>query len=79
MEISLQKQLACARRELALRTRVYPRWVATEKMTEDAARRELDGMAAIVQTLERLCTREEEIPPGLVVEVRSVLAGGDPH
>lgn len=32
---SLTEQLACARRELSLRQRVYPNWVGAGKMTGD--------------------------------------------
>jgi hypothetical protein len=60
MDISLTEQLRCAKRELALRNNVYPRWVAADQMTAHAAKRELAGMTAIVQTLERLCTADAQ-------------------
>jgi hypothetical protein len=50
--VGLQDMLACARRELAMRERVYPRWVATNKMTKAAAERELRVMRAIVAHFE---------------------------
>lgn len=52
--ISLEQMIGCAKRELGMRQRVYPRWVATGKMTAAQERLEVDTMAAIVTTLERL-------------------------
>lgn len=53
-EISVTDQLAEAKRELALRRRVYPRWIAQETLPEHVARQQLAAMAAIVTTLEGL-------------------------
>ena len=52
--VSLRLQLACARRELALRVRVYARLVANEMMLQSKATQELAAMSAIVQTLQAL-------------------------
>lgn len=52
--ISLQRQLECVRREIALRKRVYPRWVANERMSEAKAAEEIATMEAVAQTLEQL-------------------------
>lgn len=57
-DIALTEQLACARRELRLRTTCYPRWVAQEQMTEREAQRQIAAMTAIVRTLERLVQAE---------------------
>ena len=51
MAISLDAQLACVRREHALRQRVYPRWVATNKMTQAQADHELATMEAVYRSL----------------------------
>ena len=40
---------ACAVRELAMRRRVYPRWVAGGKMKQDAADHEIAAMEAIME------------------------------
>lgn len=50
---SLTEQLAAARRELAMRQRVYPKWINAGKLTPAKATHEVDCMDAIVQTLER--------------------------
>lgn len=50
--VSLQDMLGCARRELAMRKRVYPGWVARGKMEADKAELETRFMEAIVQHFE---------------------------
>jgi hypothetical protein len=52
--VSLEKQLDCARRELALRKRVYPGWVNAKRLNAFKAEDEIAAMAAIVKTLEGL-------------------------
>lgn len=52
--VPLDKQIACAKRELAMRKRVYPSWVTAKRMTVFKAEDEIDAMAAIVETLEGL-------------------------
>lgn len=49
--VPLTTQLAAARRELAMRRNVYPKWVAGGRMTEAKAGVEIAAMAAIVETL----------------------------
>lgn len=49
--ISLDNQLICARRELALRKNVYPKWVANGRMSQLAADHEIEAMEAIVDTI----------------------------
>lgn len=56
--VPLRLQLACARRELALRVRVYARLVANETMLQSTATRELAAMSAIVRTLKALVEAE---------------------
>jgi hypothetical protein len=55
--IPLDRQVACAKRELALRKRVYPTWVNAKRMNEFKAEEEIAAMAAIVATLEGLAKR----------------------
>lgn len=52
--LSLENQIACVKREVAMRERVYPAWVRAGKMTEDKARHELAAMRATLITLEFL-------------------------
>ena len=53
-EVSLSDQVACAKRELALRRRVYPQWVGAKRMNQFKAESEILAMQAIVRTLEDL-------------------------
>ena len=52
--MTLEQQLACATRELAMRRRVYPRWVEADRIPAEVATHEIQAMAAIVATLEQL-------------------------
>src|SRR6185436_15545739 len=54
MPVSLADQLACVRRELSLRQRVYPRLIAQKSMTQAGADFQLAAMQAVLQTLEEL-------------------------
>ena len=58
--ITLDDQLAEARRELALRKRCYPGWVTRGTMTEDQAEDHLAVQEAIVATLQRLVDGEAQ-------------------
>lgn len=53
-EITLEMQIACAKREVALRKRVYPRFVAAKRLNEFKAEEEIAVMTAVVATLESL-------------------------
>jgi hypothetical protein len=44
-----REMLMCAQRELEMRERVYPRWIALGKMSEGRAAREIALMRAIAQ------------------------------
>lgn len=55
----LPQQLACAKRELALRRNVYPKWIDQGRMTQAVANAELDAMAAIVESIQKLVYLEE--------------------
>lgn len=57
---ALDDLIACARRELEMRRRVYPRWVSAGKMAADKANRELMLMETIVGTLLNL--KEKDTP-----------------
>lgn len=50
-DVDLNDLLACCRRELALRQRVYPKWVAKGSMTEKKAEKEIEQMRAVVEFL----------------------------
>jgi hypothetical protein len=52
-EYPLAIQIAAVRREIALRERAYPRWVANARMKPERAAFELGAMRAVLATLER--------------------------
>lgn len=52
--MTIDEQIACAKRELAMRQRVYPSFVDRKKMTPDKAGHEIEAMRAIIKTLETI-------------------------
>lgn len=64
-ELALGEQIACVSREIAMRERVYPRWVESGRMTQEKADQELATMRAVRATLvaeqERRDQREFEL------------------
>lgn len=59
MIVSLSDQLQSVRREVAMRKRVYPRWIASGKMTPELAAREIAAMQAVEHTIAELAKGEE--------------------
>lgn len=57
---TLQEQMRCVEREIAMRERVYPRWVAMKKMTQIKADYELNCMKEVLATLESVNQKIEE-------------------
>ena len=51
---TLADQIACIKREITLRERVYARQMALGRMSESTASRELAAMHAVLKTLERI-------------------------
>jgi hypothetical protein len=54
VSVTLAQQIACVRRELAMRKNVYAKRVADHKMRQGEADLELAAMAAVLSTLEGL-------------------------
>ncbi len=57
-EYTLDVQIACVRRELALRKAAYPRWVAGHRMKAEVADHEINCMQAVHDTLTALLALE---------------------
>jgi hypothetical protein len=68
MEISLEHQLACARRELRMRRQLYPAWVQMGRMRQSTADFELAAMEAIALTIQHLLEQESPQMPLLTGE-----------
>ena len=49
--IDLTQQIKCVEREIAMRLKVYPRWVQRGKMQQQQATYELAAMGAVLNTL----------------------------
>lgn len=67
--VPLARQVACVERELRMRRRAYPRWIAAGRMTEQEAARETWEMQAVLDTLRGLAGAPTAVQPDL-------LAGG---
>lgn len=50
-EIPIERQIACVRRELAMRKNVYPKWVAAKRMKQETADAEISALQATHDTL----------------------------
>lgn len=50
----LERQVACVRREIALRRRVYPKWVAAGRMPKAKADTEIAEMEAVLATVTKV-------------------------
>ena len=51
-DVPIARQIACVKRELGMRRRVYPKRVADGRMTEADHQREVAEMEAVLATLE---------------------------
>lgn len=56
--LPLSVQLAAVRREIGLRRRNYPLWVARGRLTQAKADHEIAAMQAVEASLERLAASE---------------------
>lgn len=51
MSITIEQQIKCVAREIKMRESVYPKWVASHKMSQDAADNQIACMKAVLETL----------------------------
>jgi hypothetical protein len=58
--VTIDDMLACVRREIGMRRRVYPRWVEQSKMSAADADREIETMEAVHTHL--LAEKERQNP-----------------
>ena len=54
MTADLERQIKCVEREIGMRERVYPRWIAGKKMSQSKANDEIAMMRAVLETLKGL-------------------------
>lgn len=53
MSVSIEDQIKCVEREIKMRARVYPRFIASGKMTPQGAEKEIENMKAVLETLKK--------------------------
>lgn len=63
----LNEQIACVKREIGMRERVYPNFVARGKMKEEKAEDEREAMRSVLDTLEHLASAGEPTQSHLVI------------
>ena len=64
--VTLERQIACVRRELTMRRKVYPKWIAGGRMTQEQAQEQISTMEAVQATLEQLLAqRKAQVTPEL--------------
>lgn len=51
MTVTIDQQIACLRREIAMRKNVYPKWVANGRLKQPAATAEIEAMQAAHDSL----------------------------
>ncbi len=61
---TIAEQIASVERELGMRKRVYPRWVANGKLNQAAADLEMRRMEAVRDTLKRAQVVMADLEPG---------------
>jgi len=54
LPITIDDEIRCVEREIKMRERVYPRWIAAGKMKRETAHREIDVMHSVLESLHRL-------------------------
>lgn len=57
--IPLAEQIKCVKREIAMRERLYPQWVANGRLIQSKADTEIAAMKAVLATLESLEPKQE--------------------
>lgn len=61
MQFTNEQLRDCARRESAMRQRVYPRWIEQKRMTPDKAKAEIAMMETIADHFDKLAASERLI------------------
>ena len=56
--VPIAAQVTCVEREIGLREKVYPRWVAAGRLSQTKADQELELMRAVLATLRAIETVE---------------------
>ena len=65
MSVPIDEQIKELEREMAVRRRMYPRWIEARTLTKEKADRQMKAMGAAIDTLEAL--QKEQQQPRLAV------------
>lgn len=57
---TFKQQIECVEREISMRERVYPNWIAAKKLKQEKADYEFACMRAVLHTLKSLNRQYEE-------------------
>lgn len=63
-QFTFKQQIECVEREIAMRERVYPNWVAQGKLRQEKANYQIGCMRAVLRSLESLNRQYEEMKNG---------------
>lgn len=53
-DYTIEQQMACVKREIAMRKNVYPKWVMSRRMKAETADHEINCLIAVLRSLETL-------------------------
>lgn len=56
--ITIEDQIKAVEREIGMRRRVYPNWVASKRMSQEKADKEIAAMEAVLETLKQVQKRD---------------------
>ena len=52
--VTIEDQIKAVEREISMRRRVYPNWVASKRMSKEKADKEIAAMEAVLETLKEV-------------------------
>lgn len=52
--VTIEEQIKAVEREIGMRRRVYPNWVASKRMSQEKADKEIAAMEAVLETLKEV-------------------------
>ena len=58
--VSLDTQIQCVAREIAMRKSAYPKWIFHRRLTQQKADAEIAAMSAVLETLKRVKYQEDQ-------------------
>ncbi|OGV45827.1 MAG: hypothetical protein A2017_18170 [Lentisphaerae bacterium GWF2_44_16] len=56
--VSIERQIACVKREIKMRENVYPKWVLSGRMSVETSKEEIEAMKGVLETLQEVERKE---------------------